>query len=168
MVARITLQRPVAAPRKSVNTTVARAPVTRAAPQWTRIVLVALAFPQVVTGLWAVANPGSWYRSFPGFGPYLIAAEPPYNQHLATDAGAGFLATGVMLLVAAAWADRRLVAAAGLSLTAFAVPHFVYHAANPAPGLTDAQNLTNVVTLFVGVVLPIAVTAAALRGGKNR
>jgi len=38
--------------------------------------------------------------------PRLVAAEPPYNAHLATDAGAGLLASGLVLLVAAWLSDR--------------------------------------------------------------
>ncbi len=60
---------------------------------------LALAPAQLVTGLWAVLAPLAWFDDFPGLGPSLIAADPPYNQHLATDAGAGFLATGVALVV---------------------------------------------------------------------
>ena len=44
---------------------------------------------------------------FPGWDPRLVAAEPPFNEHLAGDAGAGFLATGAIVLLAAWWAERR-------------------------------------------------------------
>jgi len=64
-------------------------------------VAAAIGVPQVVIGLWALAAPKSWFDSFPGFAPRVVAAEPPYNEHLASDVGAGFLATGVVLVVAA-------------------------------------------------------------------
>jgi hypothetical protein len=84
-----------------------------------------------------------------------VAAEPPYNAHLATDAGAGFLATGLALVAAAVWARRSGVLVALVAYLGFAVPHAVYHAANPAPGLTGAEDVTNVVVLFAGVVLAL-------------
>jgi hypothetical protein len=122
---------------------------------WVRVGLVALAIPQAVTGLWAILDPQGWFTSFPGFDPRLVAADPPYNGHLATDAGAGFLATAVALLLAAWWAERHTVYVALATFLAFAVPHLAYHAANPAPGLTDAEDLRNVVTLSVAVVVAL-------------
>ena len=71
-------------------------------------------------------------ESFPGFDPRLVAAEPPYNEHLVTDVGAGFLATGVVLLVAAVWANRAAIGIALLAFVAFTLPHVVYHATNPS------------------------------------
>jgi hypothetical protein len=67
------------------------APMTPVA-DWVRLGLVALAVPQVVTGTWALVDASHWFDHFPGFDPRLAAAEPPFNAHLATDAGAGFLA----------------------------------------------------------------------------
>lgn len=125
-----------------------------AVPSWVRLGLVALAVPQAATGLWAIVDSSGWYESFPGWDPRLVAAEPPFNAHLAGDAGAGFLATAVALLLAAWWADRRTVAIGLLTYLAFAVPHLAYHAFEPAPGLSDSQNVTNVVTLAVAVLLP--------------
>ncbi|MBB3036787.1 hypothetical protein [Hoyosella altamirensis] len=134
------------------------------APMWTRIVLAVLAVPQLVTGLWAVINPRHWYDTFPGLGPLLVAAEPPFNAHLATDAGAGFLAVGVVAGVAALWGERRVVLVGGLGLAAFALPHFLYHAASPAPGLNATSNTVNVIILSIAALLPLAVVAASLKG----
>ncbi|AEF40971.1 hypothetical protein [Hoyosella subflava] len=134
------------------------------APMWTRIVLAVLAVPQLVTGLWAVINPRHWYDTFPGLGPLLVAAEPPFNAHLATDAGAGFLAVGVVAGVAALWGERRVVLVGGLGFAAFAVPHVLYHAANPAPGLNATANTINVIILSTAALLPLAVVAASLKG----
>lgn len=125
-----------------------------AIPAWVRLGLIALAIPQAATGLWAVLDSAGWFESFPGWDPRLVAAEPPFNAHLASDAGAGFLATAVALVLAAWWADRRTVAIGLLTYLAFAVPHLAYHSFEPAPGLSDAQNATNVVTLAIAVLLP--------------
>ncbi len=71
--------------------------------------VVFLAVPQLVTGAWAILRPAGWFADFPGIGPALVAAEPPFNRHLATDAGAGFLAIGVCLAVAVVFGWSRRV-----------------------------------------------------------
>ena len=132
--------------------------------RWVRIgVLVLLALPQLVTGVWAVFAPESWFDSFPGFDPRLVAADPPYNAHLATDAGAGFLATGLALAVAAIWGRRSGVIIALVAYVGFSVPHVLFHAFNPAPGLTDREDVLNVVVLVSGLVF-----AAVLAWGAAR
>lgn len=126
---------------------------TRAA-YWVRLgVAVTLAAPQLVIGLWAVTAPANWFGTFPGFDPRLVAAEPPYNEHLATDAGAGFVATGVVLLVAAIWGNRASVSTALLAYAVFTVPHVLYHATNPADALTGFEDLANVLALGSGLIL---------------
>ena len=122
---------------------------------WVRLGLLALAVPQLITGIWAVFDPSGWYKDFPGFGPSLVASEPPYNGHLATDAGAGFLATGVILLLGAAWGHRREITLALVGYLAFAVPHAVFHSRNDAPGLTDSENTQNVITLLISAAFPL-------------
>ena len=126
---------------------------------WVRLVLVIpLAAPQLLVGIWALLAPHHWYDNFPGVGPHLIAAEPPFNQHLTTDVGAGFLATGVALVVAAVLARRSGVYVALAAYASFAIPHFLYHATHESPGLTSGQNLMNVALLSSGLVwLAVAV-----------
>src|SRR3546814_10964135 len=116
-------------------------------PTWVRLGLVALGVPNVAAGAWAVLSPQGWFDGFPGWDPRLAAAEPPYNAHFVTDAGAGILASGVVLLLAAWLSDARSVRLAVGAFAAFAVPHAAYHAANPSPLLTGAEDVQNVVTL---------------------
>jgi hypothetical protein len=124
------------------------------AASWVRLgVAVTLAAPQLLIGLWAVTAPSNWFRNFPGFDPRLVAAEPPYNHHLASDAGAGFLATGVVLLVAAIWGNRASLLTALLAYAAFTVPHVLYHATNPADALSGPEDVTNVLALGSGLIL---------------
>ncbi len=121
---------------------------------WVRVgMVVALAIPQLAIGLWATLAPKNWYENFPGVHPHLIVAEPPYNHHLATDAGIGFLCTGVGLVAAALWGRRSGVYVALITYGAFALPHVLYHALNPAPALSGSEDVTNVLFLFSGVVL---------------
>lgn len=124
------------------------------AAYWVRLgVAVTLAAPQLLIGLWAVTAPANWFRNFPGFDPRLVAAEPPYNPHLASDAGAGFVATGVVLLVAAIWGNRASVLTALLAYAALTVPHVLYHATNPVEALTGFEDVTNVLALGSGLIL---------------
>lgn len=121
-------------------------------PMWVRIGLVAIGIPHAAAGAWAVVDPESWYESFPGWDPRLVAADPPYNAHLATDAGAGLLAAGIVVLVAAWLADGRSVRLALAAFAAFAIPHAAFHTFNPSDALTDAQDVQNAAVLVFSVV----------------
>lgn len=136
---------------------------------WVRIGLAVIALPQLITGLWAVLAPSNWYDNFPGVGPSLVAAEPPLNSHLATDAGAGFLATGVALLAAALVARRSGVYIALLAYLVFAAVHFIYHVSHRAPNLSDEAHLANVLLLASGVVAAavLAYGARSTRGTER-
>ena len=130
---------------------------------WVRIGIAVLAVPQLLTGLWATLATRSWWESYPGVGPDLVAALPPFNEHLASDAGAGFLATGVALAIAAATGRRPHVDLALITFLAFTLPHTIHHATHGAPGLTGAEDLYAVGLLAGGVVL-----AAVLLVGAHR
>ena len=133
-------------------------------PDWVRIGLVVLlAAPQLVIGLWAMIAPQRWFDSFPGVGPALVAGEPPFNQHLASDVGAAFFATGVALVLAAYWGSRRPVQLALATFVAFTIPHVGYHALNPAPGLSATADVANAGLLASGLGW-----AALLWWGTNR
>lgn len=132
-------------------------------PRWVRIGLLAMAVPNMMGGLWAVIAPQSWFDSFPGFGTPVVAAEPPFNAHLATDAGAGLLASGLVLLLAAWFAERRATQLALVAFATFAIPHTAYHLLNPAPGLTGAEDVQS-----TGVLMFTVVAAIVLLVGANR
>jgi hypothetical protein len=132
-------------------------------PRWVRSALVALAVPQLVVGGWALVDPQSWFDRFPGVDPRLVAAEPPYNQHLATDAGAGFLAVGVALLLAGLLARREAVLVALIAFLVHAVPHLGYHAAHPSDLLTSGEDALNLVLLSAGPLAAAAILFVVLR-----
>lgn len=129
--------------------------------RWVRPVLVLLAVPNVLTGLWAMAAPEHWYENFPGWAPRLVAALPPYNEHLATDAGAGLFATGVLAVLAAWWLRRDVVVVAMLGFLAFSLPHALFHLANPSDLMTTSEDAVNVITLFVALIGAAAVFRVA-------
>jgi hypothetical protein len=116
--------------------------------------LVALAAPLAPLGVWAVVAPHSWFDDFPGGGRHWVSAIGPYNEHLATDVGAFFLAISGLLLFAAVFLERRLVQAALGALLLYSVPHLVYHLTElDAYGTLD--KVLNVITLSLIVVVPI-------------
>lgn len=141
----------------TTDDTAANRPVSIARPTWMKVLMALLAVPNVATGLWAVISPQSWFDSFPGWAPELVAAHPPYNEHLAFDAGAGLLATGMVMLVALAWPRAEVAVTASIAYIAFALPHTLWHLANPAAVMADSENLVNSVSLGLGVIGAIAV-----------
>jgi len=62
----------------------------------------------------------------------LVAAIPPYNSHLAVDAGAGLLAAGVISTYAFFVPKRQVLLTAMAGVLAFSVPHAGFHLLNPA------------------------------------
>ncbi|MEL7210814.1 MAG: hypothetical protein AAGK32_21680 [Actinomycetota bacterium] len=108
--------------------------------------------PNLIAGVWAIASPRSFFDDFPGWAPRLVAAIPPYNEHQTTDAGAGLFASGVAALLAAWWMRRDVVVTAMIAYLAFALPHALYHLANPADALTTGEDALNAFTLWVAVL----------------
>jgi hypothetical protein len=93
-----------------------------------RALLLVLAVVAAFVGGWACFATASWYRSFPGLGLHWLPVLGPYNEHLAKDVGAMYLALAVLGLTAARRAaGTRLAQAAGLTWLVFSVPHFAYH-----------------------------------------
>jgi len=125
---------------------------TLASP-WVTVGLVLLAVPNLVAGLWGMFAPRSWYDDFPGWAPRLVAALPPYNEHLATDAASGLFAAGVLAAIAVWWRRRDVVLVAMAGYLAFSVPHALFHLAHPADALTTREDAVNTVSLWAAVVV---------------
>lgn len=130
------------------------------APTPLRAFGAAVALPQAVIGVWALVTPRGWFDDFPGIGPALAAAEPPFNQHLVTDTAAGFLATGVLLLGASLLGDPAAIRVAAIGHLLFNVPHLAFHAANPSPLLPALNDVLNVV--LIGAEVAAGVTLLVL------
>lgn len=130
--------------------------------RWIRPALVLLAAPNLVAGIWAMVSPRSWFEDFPAWGPRLVAAILPYNEHLATDAGAGLLATGTAAALAAWWLRRDVVVVAMCTYLVFALPHAVFHLAHPTESLSTAADTVNAATLVAAAVMASAVLVRAV------
>jgi hypothetical protein len=128
-----------------------------------RVVLYVLGGIQLLNGLWITLSPTSFYDDFP-LGRGWVEALPSYNEHLMRDVGGLFLATGLVLVVAGLWLERRVVMLALVSYLLFAIPHTVYHLLNLEPyGTGDA--IGNVIALGATVVLPVYLLVLLAREG---
>ena len=66
-----------------------------------RAILLTLAIPQGVLGLWALFAPHSFYSDFPSGTDGWVHVLGPYDEHLVTDVGGLFVALAVLLVLAA-------------------------------------------------------------------
>ena len=123
--------------------------------------LYALGAVQLVMGAWITVAPTSFYDDFP-LGRGWVAALPEYNEHLLRDVGALFLATGVLLVVAGVWMERRVTLLALVTFLVFSVPHTAYHLLNLEPYATG-DAIGTATTLLATVLLPAYLLWLVLR-----
>jgi len=117
------------------------------------------------TGVWALFDPRGWYDKFPGFGHHWVSGQGgTYNEHLVSDAGAGFLAVGLLLLVGAAIGSSVAMRLAALALLAHALPHFLFHVANSPEHLSDGDKAAGTYGLLAEAVIGFF----ALVGARSR
>ncbi|MFF1677291.1 hypothetical protein [Streptomyces sp. NPDC058256] len=113
-----------------------------------------LAVVALYTGIWAYFFPKGWHGNFPGFGLSWLPQLGPYNEHLAKDSGAMFLALGILTVIALrSVRNNRLVQTTGAVWLVFNVLHFTYHMQHLDMYNTRDQVL-NVV--FLGALLLVA------------
>ncbi|MDQ0775292.1 hypothetical protein QF026_003758 [Streptomyces aurantiacus] len=111
-----------------------------------------LAVTALYTGAWAYFAPKQWHATFPGFGMSWLPQLGPYNEHLAKDAGAMFLALAALTAVAlSSVRNNRLVQTTGAAWLVFNVLHLSYHMQHLGMYGTRDQVL-NVVLLSVLVL----------------
>jgi hypothetical protein len=126
--------------------------------------LAYLALVQLVIGVWGVADPQGWFRNFPGVGgSHWVAADPPYNHHLAVDAAAGFLAVGLILAIAILWSDRRVRQLVLIAYLAQGLPHVAFHALHPADALSTGDQVASTGGLAFGCIVAVLLLVAASR-----
>ncbi len=117
-----------------------------------RVGLFILAVPTLITGLWAIVAPASWYADY-GHGIAPPSAFGDYNEHFVQDLGSGYLGIGAALSVAAMILQRQVVMTALAAFLVFTVPHFVVHLVEP--GKLDRAGY-----LFTTGILGLAVLVA--------
>ena len=115
-------------------------------------------------GVAATAAPRWFFDTFPGFGQRWTAAYPPYNEHLMVDVGAAFATLGLLLLVAAVLADRRVTVVVLLGVMLFSGLHLAFHAARRGE-LAGSSFSLSLISLVAGVLAPAALLILAGRTG---
>ncbi|PSL56342.1 hypothetical protein B0I31_10391 [Saccharothrix carnea] len=125
-----------------------------------RIGLWFLAAVQAGVGGWALVAPQGFYDGFPAPGHHWVAMFPPFNEHLLRDFGSLNLGFAVALAFAAT--NLLLARAILVSYLVFAVPHLVFHLGH-LDHMPVVDQVGNVVTLALAVVLPIALLAVDAR-----
>jgi hypothetical protein len=123
-----------------------------------RILLVLLAVPGAIVGLWATFAPRSFYDDFPGGGRSWVSADGPFNEHLVRDVGSLYLAVTVITVAAAILLVRSLVVIAGLGWLVQGIPHLVYHLRHldlygTGDQVANVTGLALVPLLAIGVLL---------------
>ncbi|MFC0530365.1 hypothetical protein [Phytohabitans kaempferiae] len=104
-------------------------------------------------GVPATLAPRWFFDNFPGLGHAWTAAYPPYNTHLVTDLGATFITLGVLLMLAAWLADRKVTAVVLCGVLVFSSLHLAFHLRDHGE-LTGLDLAASLGALALGVVLP--------------
>lgn len=125
-----------------------------------RVVLASVAVSDVLTGLTALLTPRGFYDDFP-FGAGWVGLLPPYNEHLATDVGAFYLAFGLLLGYAAYTLARELVLPVCTAWTIFSLAHLAFHLTH-LDGMSGADAVAQSIGL-VAVLAPVVAAMAVLR-----
>lgn len=128
-----------------------------------RLALVILAVPNVLTGLWGLFAPRSWYDDFPGKDLGWVSAFGEYNEHFVQDIGGAYLGFGVLLAWAAWRTTRSLARGAAIGYLVFAVPHLLVH-------IFVRETLDT--TAYAGTIAPLLFSVllaawVALRAGED-
>ena len=136
--------------------------------EWGRVVrlgLILIGAPQLAIGLWALISPSGWYESFPGAGNHWLPLYGSYDEHLATDVGATFVALGLALIIAAIWLDRRAVQLALIAYLAYALPHFAYHLGADS-ALGGGDRIVNGIAIGLAVATALMLLGLTLRPAR--
>ncbi|MDQ3913111.1 MAG: hypothetical protein M3305_15345 [Actinomycetota bacterium] len=129
--------------------------------------LLILAVSALIVGLWASLSPRSFYEDFPLPGRAWVSTLGPYNEHLVRDVGELNLALGVLLAMAAVLLEQRLVQVSLVAYLVYAVPHFIYHAST-GHAFPLGDNIANLVTLGIAVLLPLGLLVLVGRHGERQ
>src|SRR5215475_3201592 len=131
-----------------------------------RLGLGALAALNLWWGAWARLAPRQFYDSFPGFGHHWTAAYPPYNEHLIEDLGATFLTLGLLLVVAAVLADRRVRLVVLGAVLFFNLLHLQFHAGHQGM-MSTVDYGASIAALALGVVAPVVLAGLDILAARR-
>jgi hypothetical protein len=135
---------------------------TREQRRWLRGGIAVMAVTPALVGIWATVSPRGFYDRFPGAGHHWVSAVGAYDEHLVRDVGALYLGALVLLALAWAWLDRRLVQAALISYAVAALPHLIYHC-TALDGFSAGDAVAEIGGLALNVVIPLALLTVTRR-----
>ncbi len=121
--------------------------------RWARFGLAYLTVTFLEVGLWATFASRNFYDSFPGLGRHWVVGDGPYNAHLTSDAGVGFLAVGTVLLLAAVWMERRVIQASLTAALLHGLAHLLFHLREPNDALGSVDEAMSNGGLLFGVTV---------------
>jgi uncharacterized membrane protein len=130
-----------------------------AAPAWTRTVAAVGAAAFLVVGVWAFADPESFFDQ--------VATFEPYNQHLIQDIGAFQIGLGAVLLLAVLVPEQDTVAVALLGAGAGSAVHVVSHIIGHDLGGTPETDIPVFIALTLLLVVPGLVRWRATSGWRR-
>jgi hypothetical protein len=96
-----------------------------------------------------------------------VVSTGPLNEHLVTDSGAGFLAIGAALLVAALWMARPAIITALAAVLAQGVPHFIFHISHPDSALGTIDVVVGVWGIGFECAVALALAVMVARWGRS-
>jgi len=125
-----------------------------------------MALPQLAIGVWALASPHGWFDNFPGAGQHWLPAYGAFDGHLVADVGSTFTAIAVLLLIAAALADRRVTQVAIVTYLVYSVPHYAFHLAHDDV-LSGGAQIANAIAIGLSIAAAGALLVFVRRGAHG-
>jgi uncharacterized membrane protein len=129
------------------------------APGWTRTATAVAAASFLLVGLWAFADPESFFER--------VADFDPYNQHLVQDIGAFQIGLGAVLLLAVLVPGQDAMAVGLLGVGAGSAVHVVSHIIGRDLGGRPATDIPFFVALTLLLVVPGLVRWRATSGHRR-
>jgi hypothetical protein len=130
-----------------------------------RVTLICLSLSALFPGLQATLAPRSFYTGFPG-GRGWVELLPPFNEHLVRDAGAFYLAFGILFAWAAVTLARELVVPLCVAWAVFSILHGVFHALH-LDGFSTGDAIAELGGLAAVLVLPLLAIWVARRDVRD-
>jgi hypothetical protein len=133
--------------------------------QVVRAALGLLAIGAAVPGVWAASAPRSFYDHFPG-AMHWVDRLPPYNEHLAFDAGAFFLAFALLFTWGTVRPHLQLVLPACAAWILFGALHLAFHLGH-LEHLPSADAAAQTTSLLISLGLPVLAVWALPRSTRR-
>jgi hypothetical protein len=126
-----------------------------------RIGLALLATVELFVGIWNQFWPRTFYDQVP-----TVNLTPPFAEHYARDFGGASIGLGIVLLAAVIVPRTVLVIPALLGMTAFGLPHFVFHVHHLENASASESAILVATTAFLAFAPPLLIVVAGVRASS--